>query len=144
MVDGNACDGDVDLGDRDGHAARAAAQIQNAGAAARCCDVEEKRVIRTPLIHRVVQVHRMFVSDCGLLMLNGLEDLLAARVYWGPSLVDSASLSGTVRTGFADRGPRCDSTAVSGTMNTYHSSEWGGSHHVHQRKRGAQDPVPSH
>lgn len=119
----DACDGDVGLGDRDCHAARAAAQIQNAGAAARCCDVEEEGVIRIPLIHRVVQVRSMFVSDCCLLMLGGTEDLLGVRVYLGQSLVDSASVSRTARTGVADRGPRCDSALMSGTMNTYHSSE---------------------
>lgn len=140
----DVCDGDVGLGDRDCHADRAAAQIQNAGAAARCCDGEEERVIRTPLIHRVVQVRSMFVSVCCLLMLGGTEDLLGVRLCLGQSLVDSEFLSRAARTGVADRGLRCDSTVVSGTMNTYHSSEGRGFHHVHQRKRGAQDPVPAH
>lgn len=102
-----------------------------------------KIVAHTPVIHRVVKVHRMLVTDPCLLMLNGPGDLWAVRIYVGLPFVDSVPQRVGV-TGVADGCARCDSTSVGGTMNLYHWSEREGSHHVHQRKRGAQDSVPSH
>ncbi|WP_370517227.1 type II toxin-antitoxin system RelE/ParE family toxin [Pseudactinotalea sp. HY160] len=108
----------------------------------------DARRVRTGSWRLIYEIHDdellVIVVAAGNRMLNGPEDLLAVRVHLGRLLVDSASLSGSARTGLADRGPRRDSATMVGTVSGYDSSEWGGSRYVYQRKRGAQDPVPSH
>lgn len=67
--------------------------------------LRKKALFAPHFFYRVVQLRRMFVFVCCLLVLNVQEDLSAIRACLGLFFVDSVPLSRAVRTGVTDRSP---------------------------------------